>query len=121
MQLPKLFFHLFVAVLITTHAFSQKREGVTIVTKNLLSNILRGTITRLDSNRMVKVCLPPGYTLSSRSYPVVYYLHSAFSSAEKMLQNGKLVLLIEAGFNNHVVPEFILVVGDYSSPTTGSL
>jgi len=65
--------------------------------------------------------LPPTYSSSSKSYPVVYYFHSTFSSAEKTLQNGTLLSLMELGFRNHVVQEFILVVADYSSPTTGSL
>lgn len=120
MQLLK-FYLLFVAALMSPMAFSQQSKGGTIVTKNLPSNVLRGTITGLDSNRIVKVYLPPNYTSSSRKYPVVYYLHSVFSSAEKTLENGKLVSLIEAGFHNRVVREFILVVADFSSPTTGSL
>lgn len=121
MRILKLFSLLLVAVLMATSAFSQKSKGGTIITKNLLSNILRGTTTGLDSNRMVKVYLPPTYAGSTRSYPVVYYFHSVFSSAEKTLENGKLVSLIEPGFDKGVVKEFIMVVADYSSPTTGSL
>lgn len=121
MRLLKLFLLLFITVLTSDYALSQKSMGGTFVTKTLLSHVLRGTITGLDSNRIVKVYLPQTYASSSRKYPVVYYLHSVFSSAEKTLQDGKLVSLIEAGFNNHVVQEFILVVADYSSSTTGSL
>lgn len=121
MKLLKVFCILFIAVLISTQAFSQKSKGGTIATKNLVSTVLRGTITRLDSNRTVKVYLPPSYTNSSRAYPVVYYFHTVFSSAERTLENGKLISLIEVGFHNYMVQEFILVVADYSSPTTGSL
>lgn len=117
----KLHFLFFVTALMVTNASSQESKRGTIITKYLLSNILRGTITGLDSNRIVKVYLPPSYITSSRSYPVVYYFHSAFLSAEKTLENGTLLSLMESGFRNHVVQEFILVVGDYSSPTTGSL
>lgn len=103
-----------------TNTFSQSNKLGTIVTKNLVSSILRGTRTGLDSNRVIKIYLPSAYS-SGKSYPVVYYFHSVFSSAEKTLADGNLVKLMEAGFTNQIVHEFILVVADYSSPTTGSL
>jgi enterochelin esterase-like enzyme len=100
---------------------SNPNSGGAIVSMRLVSNILRGTITTVDSNRMVIVYLPPSYAQSKKSYPVVYFLHSIFTSAEKILADRKLVRLIETGLANNHVKEFILVVADYSSPTTGSL
>jgi len=58
---------------------------------------------------------------SGKSYPVVYYFHTVFSSPDKTLEDGNLVKLMERGFTNSVTREFILVVADYTSPTTGSL
>lgn len=54
-------------------------------------------------------------------YPVVYYCHNIFWSAEKLFEDGRLVSLLERGFANGVVNEFILVAADYSTPTTGSV
>lgn len=92
----------------------------TLLTEHLNSIHLRGTRTGLDPNRTIKVYLPPGYERSGKSYPVVYYFHSLNWSAEQMFQDGNLVNLIERGFSNNVVPEFIFVAADYSTPTLGS-
>jgi len=104
-----------------TTGFSQKGKQGTIITERLVSTVLRGTRTELDSNRAIKIYLPPGYAQSGKSYPVVYYFHTVFSSPDKTLEDGNLVKLMERGFTNGVTREFILVVADYTSPTTGSL
>jgi enterochelin esterase-like enzyme len=93
----------------------------TVITERLVSTILRKTRTGLDSNRSIKIYLPPGYAKSGKTYPVIYYCHSIFQSPEKMFENGKLLNLLERGFASGTVQEFIFVVGDYTSPTTGSL
>ncbi|TAE30209.1 MAG: hypothetical protein EAZ91_10805 [Cytophagales bacterium] len=90
-----------------------------VVTAKLSSAILRENSIGLDPNRTVKVYLPPGYATSGRAYPVLYYCHSTFSSADNQLRDGRMVSLLESGFANQVVNEFILVVADYSTPTTG--
>jgi enterochelin esterase-like enzyme len=84
-----------------------------------VSTILKENLIGLDSNRTIKVYLPPGYQDSKRSYPVVYYCHSIFSTAEKLLEDGKLVNILEQAFSNNVIQEFIFVAADYSSPTAG--
>lgn len=122
MRIIKLNFLLAAVVAIhVTGAFAQKSKQGSVVTKHIMSSILRNTRTGLDSNRLVKIYLPPGYTASGKSYPVVYYFHNVFSSAENTLADGNVVKLIEKGFEKGAVQEFILVVADYSSPTTGSL
>ena len=98
----------------------KKKQGI-VTTNYLVSSILNDTKTGLDSNRVVKVYLPPGYSNSSKSYPVVYYLHNIFSTAEKTVADGRLVHLLERGFENGIVKELIVVIADFSSPTTGSL
>jgi pimeloyl-ACP methyl ester carboxylesterase len=120
MALKTIIFVFAIITLPLANVFSQSRSQGFIVTRNLNSTVLKGTRTGLDSNRLIKVYLPPTYN-SEKTYPVVYYFHSVFSSAEKTLADGNLVKLIERGFANRIVHEFILVVADYSSPTTGSL
>ncbi len=102
-----------------THA-APEMHG-TVVTTPLVSEILHGTRTGLDVTRHPHVYLPPGYADSAMAYPVVYYCHSVFQGPEQVLADGRLVKLLERGFAEGIVPEFILVVGDYTSPTTGSL
>jgi len=95
--------------------------SVTVVTERLRSTVLRENRTGLDPNRLVKVVLPPGYAGSGRRYPVVYYLHNTFWSPTKMFEDGRRLRLLERGFAAGTVREFILVVADFTSPTTGSL
>jgi hypothetical protein len=100
---------------------SQETKHGTVVTEQLVSTLLRDTRTGLDPNRSIKIYLPPGYAQSNKSYPVVYFCHSIFQRPEQVFADGNLVRLLERGFAKGVVQEFIFVVGDYTSPTTGSL
>jgi enterochelin esterase-like enzyme len=110
-------------------AVSNKQDAGTVVTEKLVSKILRNTTVDLDSIRTVKIYLPPQYTVSGKAYPVVYYFHNIFWTAEKMFDDINLQALLDRAFANSVVNEFILVVADYSkskgvclyenSPATG--
>ncbi len=90
-----------------------------LITEKLPSIILRENRIGLDPNREVRIYLPPGYAQSAQSYPVLYYFHSVFTSSEKQFEDGRLVKLLERGFAEGVVSEFIVVAADYSTPTTG--
>lgn len=92
-----------------------------VVTEKLASTVLRDNRIGLDPNRTITVYLPPGYADSGKSYPVVYYFHNIFWSPEKMFADGNVVKLLERGFANGLVQEFIFVAADYSTPTTGSV
>jgi len=102
-------------------ASGKETKHGTVVTEKLTSAILRDNRIGLDLNRNIKVYLPPDYSDSGKSYPVVYFCHSIFQGPEQIFEDGNLTKLLERGFANGVVKEFILVVGDYTSPTTGSL
>lgn len=104
----------------STYAFTQIAKHGTVVEKQLTSTILKDNRIDLNPQRNIKVYLPPNYNNSEKAYPVVYYLHSIFETPEKALENN-LIELIEKGISNEVVPEFIFVIADYSSPTVGSL
>jgi hypothetical protein len=93
----------------------------TVVTEVLPSSILRDNLIGLDPNRSIKVYLPPGYSGSDRSYPVIYYCHTNSSSPEQMFADGNLVKLLERGFEKGVVEEFIFVAPSYTTPLGGSL
>lgn len=96
------------------------KPGV-VVTKQIVSSVLRGTRTGVALERTIKVYLPPGYAESQAAYPVVYFCHNIFQSPAQVLADGKLQALLDRGFGESVVRKFILVVGDYTSPTTGSV
>jgi enterochelin esterase-like enzyme len=103
-----------------SESLKEKNQG-TLLTEQLVSTILRDNLIGLDPNRNIKVYLPPGYAQSGKSYPVVYYCHNFFSGAEQLFEDGNLVKLLERGFANGLVKEFIFVAADYSTPTVGSL
>lgn len=105
---------------ITLGSAQEVKHGV-VVTERLVSTILRDNRVGLSPDRNIKVYLPPGYNESKRSYPVVYYCHNCFWSPEQAFADGNLVKLLEQGFTDKVVKEFILVMADYTSSTTGSL
>jgi len=92
-----------------------------VVTEHLVSTILKENKIGIDVNRMVKIYLPPGYESSRKSYPVVYLLHNMLGGVSEVFENNLIVNLMERGFANNVVKEFILVAADYSSPTIGSM
>lgn len=117
----KALFPMLVLLCVSQPAFSQAAQKGTVVTEKLASTVLRENRIGLDPDRTIKVYLPPGYATARRSYPVVYYCHSTFSNAEKQFEDGRFVSLLERGFAQGVLPELIVVVADYSTPTTGSV
>ena len=93
----------------------------TIVDEAFTSQVLRDNRIGLNPERAMKVYLPPGYAKSGRRYPVVYFLHNAWWSPRQVFEDGRMQGLLERGFSEGVVGEFIFVVADYTGPTTGSL
>ena len=92
----------------------------TVVTEHLTSEVLRENHIGLNPERSVSVYLPAGYDASGQSYPVVYYFHSFFWSNARMFADGAVVRLLDRAIATGTTRAFILVVADFSSPTTGS-
>jgi hypothetical protein len=112
-------FCLLTALLISVSVFAQPHG--TVVTEKLTSAVLKENLTGLDPVRTVMIYLPPGYEKSRKSYPVLYYCHSMFGTAQLIMEGTPIVELLERAFQNNVIKEMIVVVADYSSPTVGSL
>lgn len=93
----------------------------TVVDEPFTSTALRDNRIGLKPERAIKLLLPPGYTKSKQRYPVVYFLHNAWWGPRQMFEDGRAQRLIERAFADGRVQEFILVVADYTGPTTGSL
>lgn len=95
---------------------------VTIVDEVFESSVLAENRIGLEPVRHMKVFLPPGYARSAgRRYPVVYFLHNAWWGPRQLVEDGRMQRLLERGFAEGAAKEFILVVPDYTGPTTGSL
>lgn len=108
-------------ILAISSAWADEVRHGTLVTEQLTSSILEQNRIGLDTTRNIKVFLPPGYAESRTSYPVVYFLHNTWWSPDQMFQEGHAVKLLERGFAKQIVKEFIFVVADYTTPTTGSI
>lgn len=96
-------------------------QRITIVDEPFVSEVLRENRIGLNLERGTKVYLPPGYTKSGQRYPVVYFLHNAWWGPRQMVEDGRMQRLLERGFANGAVKKFIVVVADFTGPTTGSL
>ena len=92
----------------------------TLLTKTLYSVILRDNRVGLNTERNIKIYLPPGYDTSNKRYPVVYYLHNFYSNNEKLFADGRVVKLTGRGIEAGVIKDFILVAADYSTAVVGS-
>lgn len=100
--------------------FAQSPAHGRLITEKLASEVLHENMIGLDPNRTVKIYLPPSYDGTKKSYPVVYYFHSMFTSVDQVFDSG-VVSLLERAFSEGVSREFIFVAADFSSPTVGSL
>jgi hypothetical protein len=102
-----------------SNLLSQKKGK--LITETLTSIVLKENKVGLNATRSIKIFLPPGYETSSKSYPVVYFLHNIFWNNDRMFEDGKIVTLIDRAFSSDVIKDFIFVVPDYRTVTTGSL
>jgi S-formylglutathione hydrolase FrmB len=93
----------------------------TIETVRLESEVLSENRIGIETNRSVTVYLPPGYSTQQRRFPVVYFLHNVGWSPEQMIADGRAIRLMERAFAARVIDEFILVLADFRTPTTGSI
>jgi len=110
---------LVVFALFPWHIIYAQPKG-TLRTENLSSTILRENKIGLNTERTVLVYLPPGYAASRKSYPVVYYLNNG-KPTDVISEDNAAMKLLDRGFTQGVVKDFILVVPDYSTAGIGSI
>ncbi|MEO8475253.1 MAG: alpha/beta hydrolase-fold protein [Chryseolinea sp.] len=122
--MTKLGITLFISTIATCYAINGnaqiKKQG-RVITEKLVSTILKENRIGINVNRTIKIYLPPDYASSGKAYPVVYYFHSMFYSAEKLFSDNPIASVFDRAIQNQVVGEFIFVAADFSSPTIGSL
>lgn len=96
--------------------------GGEVVSLPSTSVVLADSRIGLSAEREHRVLLPASYVAETgRRYPVVYYCHNFFWSPAQFFADGEVARLIEQATTRHGGVEFILVVTDYTGPTTGSL
>lgn len=92
----------------------------TLVTETLPSTILRENKIGVDPNRSIHIYLPPGYATSGKSYPVVYYCNSVYTSPTSVLEEGNVATLLDQAIERNVIKPLIFVMADYNTALTGS-
>lgn len=115
----RLLFIAFLTFAVAPGARAQQRG--TIEHKQIHSAALEMNILGVSSTRSVSIYLPPDYTHSSRAYPVVYYFHNYYFSADRLFNETRMLHLIDRAWSTKVVDEFILVAADFSTDQMGSL
>lgn len=103
-----------------TKVDAANKQG-TVITEHITSTVLAENKIGLDVNRTIKIYLPPGYSNAGKSYPVIYYFHTMFYSADKLFTDEPVAQVFDRAIANHVIDDFIFVAADFSSPTVGSL
>jgi putative esterase len=95
--------------------------GSVIETKTLESTVLKDNLVGLNPMRRIKVYLPPGYAQGKTRYPVIYLLHSINWDNERTFAPGTTAQpTFDRAIANGVIPPFILVAPDYTTPGPGS-
>jgi len=75
----------------------------------------------ISDQRQFQVYLPEGYEGSTKSYPVIFYLHSFFENQETFFGNQQGKDLFDAAIAENRLNEVIVVVADFNTPVGGSL
>lgn len=91
-----------------------------IVTHYIESEALKSNLVGLTTRRRVSVYLPDGYEDESKSYPVIYHLHSFFWDDQRMFEDGIVQKRFDEAIERGVIKPFILVAGDFSNSQVGS-
>ena len=91
-----------------------------VVKETIVSDVLEENKVGLQTERAVFIYLPPSYSNSEKSFPVVYYLHNIYSDPLKELNQFDILQSIDKSMVAKELGEFILVAGDFTSATTGS-
>jgi hypothetical protein len=114
-------FILIAALLTAAASMASGASGGSIVTETIRSRLLVENRIGIDPNRSIKIYLPPDYENSKRSYPVVYYLHNFWWSADQLFSENHVPQHLDRAFASGTAEQFILVAADYRMPTTTSL
>lgn len=101
-------------------AAQYKMKG-SIIADTIKSKVLVANKIGLNRSRDIKIYLPPGYSLSKKNYPVVYYLHSLFVNPNHVISDHKTPEIIDKSIVKNTSKDFIFVIADFTSPTIGSL
>jgi S-formylglutathione hydrolase FrmB len=74
------------------------------------SQIIKSIILNKDMH--YSVSLPPSYSTSNRSYPVLYLLHGMMDNYTGWAVKGEVVRIADEAFNSGDAPEMIIIMPD---------
>ncbi len=120
-KVPYLIGFLTLMVSLCTEVIAQYSMNGTIKSDTIYSKTLSQNKIGLNTERGIRVYLPPDYFNTRKRYPVVYYLHNIFESPDVVLSDCKTAEIVDREIENNRCRELILVVADFTSPTIGSL
>ena len=109
-------------VMLTTLAtgWGQKLSPSKVITRKMLATSIRNNPAGEDANRSISIYLPPGYSESSKRYPVVYFLHGYSSTDTEMMEWIKFQALIDRGIASGKLRPMIIVVPNSDTKYRGS-
>lgn len=114
----------FLVFLLLTVQFAQAQESGIVKIDALVSSALGNNVTKEDTTRPLAIYLPPGYSDSTKRYPVLYLLHGIgddhlnFVDDTEKYQN--IQDLMDAGIASHRFGEMIVVTPDEKTNWFGS-
>ncbi|WP_343914164.1 alpha/beta hydrolase [Aquimarina litoralis] len=111
----------FLMIFVMNDSSAQYKMKGSIVEDVIQSKVLKKNKIGLNITRKIKTYIPPGYSSSKKTYPVVYYLHSLFEHIDRVVSDQKTPEIIDKSIMSNASKGFIFVVADFSSPTVGSL
>lgn len=108
-------------LLITVLCCSQPGQ---IISDSIQSKSLAKTITHENPVRQIAIYLPPGYSASTRRYPVLYLLHGIGDDQEEFIgdtiQNHNIKDLMNAGIAANKFGDMIIVMPNEKTNLFGS-
>jgi enterochelin esterase-like enzyme len=91
---------------IAVSAYLSARNSSRIVRKKFRAHSLEGNCMEEDPDRSVSVYLPPGYSNSTKKYPVLYFLHG-YNTDDITLSHFRH--LLDKAISGKVIPPLIVV------------
>ncbi len=109
-----------IILLLFTHFLSaQEIPAGKVITTYITAKTLENKAGE-NPKRRVSVYLPPDYEISSKRYPVIYFLHGFFWSDSLLVSNDKINRILDRAIHLKKIKPVIVVMPDESTVFKGS-
>ncbi|MBC7904958.1 MAG: esterase family protein [Gemmatimonadaceae bacterium] len=109
-----------ILIILSVSVNAQPARKGTVQIKTFVANSIKQNITGEDINRRVTIYLPPGYSASKLSYPVIYFLHGVLSDDAEVMKYMGLQALMDQAITDGRIHPVILVVPNSDTKFRGS-